>query len=44
MGKPEILKHWETMALRDWQSTQALFKDGQFIHALFFGHFVIENF
>lgn len=41
MGKPEILKHWETMALRDWQSTQVLFKDGQFIHALFLGHLVI---
>lgn len=31
------------MAGRDWKSVEALFKAGQFIHALFFSHLVIEK-
>jgi HEPN domain-containing protein len=43
MGKPEIIRHWIQMADRDWQSVQLLFQGRQFIHALFFCHWVIEK-
>lgn len=43
MGKKEIIEHWVTMAERDWVSVNALFHAGQFIHALFFSHLVIEK-
>ncbi len=31
------------MAERDWKSAQALLKEGQYMHALFFSHLVIEK-
>jgi len=31
------------MADRDWRSVDALYKSGQFVHALFFSHLVIEK-
>lgn len=43
MGKNEIVGHWITTAERDWVSVQALLKAGQFMHALFFSHLVIEK-
>lgn len=43
MGKKEIIVHWLTMAERDWKSVNALFEAGQFVHALFFSHLVIEK-
>jgi HEPN domain-containing protein len=43
MGKTEIINHWITQAERDWKSVLALFKEGQFVHALFFSHLVIEK-
>jgi HEPN domain-containing protein len=43
MGRNEIIAHWVTMAGRDWVSVQALMKAGQFMHALFFSHLVIEK-
>lgn len=43
MSKKEIIEHWITMSARDWQSVLALQKAGQFVHALFFSHLVIEK-
>ncbi|MBS1486506.1 MAG: HEPN domain-containing protein [Bacteroidetes bacterium] len=43
MGKNEIIAHWITMAERDWKSVEALLHAGQFMHALFFSHLVIEK-
>lgn len=43
MGKKEIIEHWVTMSERDWSSVNALLKAGQFVHALFFSHLVIEK-
>ncbi len=43
MGKKEIIAHWIMMAERDWKSVEALFKAGQYMHALFFSHLVIEK-
>lgn len=43
MGKKEIIAHWLTMAERDWTSVQALHQAGQYMHALFFSHLVIEK-
>ena len=43
MSKKEIIEHWITMAGRDWQSVLALQQAGQFVHALFFSHLVIEK-
>ena len=43
MGKTEIIAHWLTMAERDWKSVQALNEAGQYMHALFFSHLVIEK-
>lgn len=43
MGKKEIIEHWVGMAERDWKSVGALFEAGQYIHALFFCHLVIEK-
>jgi HEPN domain-containing protein len=43
MGNPEIIQHWINMADRDWKSVLTLERDGQFVHALFFSHLVIEK-
>ena len=43
MGKKEIIAHWILMAERDWKSVEALFQAGQYLHALFFSHLVIEK-
>ncbi len=43
MGKKEIIAHWIVMAERDWKSVEALFQAGQYMHALFFSHLVIEK-
>ena len=43
MGKNEIVGHWILMAERVWKSVEALFKEGQYMHALFFSHLVIEK-
>jgi HEPN domain-containing protein len=43
MGKSEIVAHWLLQAERDWRSVQALFREGQYMHALFFSHLVVEK-
>jgi len=43
LGKPEFITYWITQAERDWKSVQALLKEKQFIHALFFSHLVGEK-
>ncbi len=43
VGKKEIIAHWTLTSGRDWKSALALFEAGQYIHALFFCHLVIEK-
>jgi HEPN domain-containing protein len=43
MNKEDYITYWQTTALKDWEAVQHLFEKGDYLHALFFAHLVIEK-
>jgi HEPN domain-containing protein len=43
MSKNEHVLYWKETAAADWKAVNALIKSGNYIHALFFSHLVLEK-
>ena len=43
MSKEEHIKHWIKSSEEDIITLNSLFKDGRYVHALFFGHLFLEK-
>ena len=43
MNKSDYINYWRITALKDWDAVGHLFEKGDYLHALFFGHLVLEK-
>lgn len=43
MNKSDYITYWKTTANKDWDAVGHLFEKGDYLHALFFTHLVIEK-
>ena len=43
MNKSDYIIYWKTTAEKDWDAVGHLFEKGDYLHALFFTHLVIEK-
>ena len=43
MTKPEYIEYWKLTAEKDWVAVEHLFEKGDYLHALFFAHLVLEK-
>jgi HEPN domain-containing protein len=43
MTKQEYIKYWILTAEKDWNVVNSLFKDGNYLHCLFFAHLTLEK-
>lgn len=43
MTKKDYIDYWKTTALKDWEAVGHLFEKGDYLHALFFAHLVVEK-
>ncbi len=43
MDKPDYIVYWKVTAQKDWDAVGHLFEKGDYLHALFFAHLVIEK-
>jgi len=44
MTKKEHIEYWLNSADEDWQTVEALFNAGRYVHSLFFGHLTLEKY
>lgn len=43
MTKVEYINYWKLTAEKDWDAVGHLFEKGDYLHALFFAHLVVEK-
>ena len=43
MNKSDYIQYWKLTALKDWDAVNHLFEKGDYLHALFFTHLVLEK-
>ncbi|MDX1912615.1 MAG: HEPN domain-containing protein [Saprospiraceae bacterium] len=43
MDKNDYIAYWKSTAEKDWEAVGHLFEKGDYLHALFFGHLVLEK-
>ncbi len=43
MNKADYIDYWKQTAQKDWDAVGHLFDKGDFVHALFFSHLVLEK-
>jgi HEPN domain-containing protein len=43
MEKKDYIEYWKSTAEKDWEAVGHLFEKGDYLHALFFAHLVLEK-
>ena len=43
MTKPDYIQYWKETAEKDWEAVESLFEKGNYVHALFWAHLVLEK-
>ena len=43
LNKSDYIAYWKQTALKDWDAVGHLFENGDYLHALFFAHLVLEK-
>ena len=43
MTKQDYIDYWQETAEKDWEAVESLFEKGNYVHALFWAHLVLEK-
>ncbi len=43
MTKQDYIRYWQETSEKDWEAVESLFEKGNYVHALFWAHLVLEK-